>query len=67
MNICRGGRLNFQSDVSFFRATNSAFSGIYVREAVLFRSGFGNEVKTIGERRRGHFARVPSCVLWYTI
>ena len=46
----RGDRLILQSGMSFFHATNSLFRGKYVREAVLFKSGPGNEVETIGER-----------------
>ena len=48
--IYRGDRLNLQSDMSFFHATDSVFCGKYVRKAVLFTSGSGNEVETIGER-----------------
>ena len=36
--------------MSFFRATNSVFSGNYVREAALFKSGSGNEVEVLGDR-----------------
>ena len=45
-----GDSFNLQSDMSFFRATNSVFSRNYIREAVRFKSGSGNEVKAIGER-----------------
>ena len=48
--IYRGDRLNLQSDMSFFHATNSGFYEKYVRKAVLFISGSGNEVETIGEK-----------------
>ena len=65
--IYRSDRLSLQSDMSSFYDTDSVFYGKYVRKAVLFISGSGNEVETIGERRREHFARTPSCVLWYTI
>ena len=65
--IYRGDSLNLQSDMSFFHTASSIFYGKYVRKAVLFISGSGNEVETIGERGREHFARTPSCVLWYTI
>ena len=47
--IYRGNRLNLQSDMSVFHATDSDFYGKYVRKAVLFKSGSGNEVETIGE------------------
>ena len=60
-------RLSLQSDMSFFHATNSVFYGKYVRKAVLFISGCGNEVETRGERCREDFASTPSCVLWYTV
>ena len=33
----------------FFHAKNSDFYGKYIRKAVLFKSGSGNEVETIGE------------------
>ena len=65
--IYRGDRLNLQSDMSVFHATNLDFYGKYVRKAVLFKSESGNEVETIGEKLREHFARTASCVLWYTI
>ena len=45
VNIYKGDRLNLQSDMSFFHATNSAFYGKYVRKAVLFISRSGNEVQ----------------------
>ena len=48
--IYRGDRLNLQSDMSFFHATDSAFYGKYVKQAAPFRSGSGNEVEAIGER-----------------
>ena len=47
--IYRGDILNLQSDMSFCFATNSVFYGKYVRKAVIFISGSGNEVETIGE------------------
>ena len=50
MIIYRGDRLSLQSDMSFFHATNSAFYGKYVRKAVRYIYGSGNEVETIGER-----------------
>ena len=46
----RGDRSNFQSDVSIFRAKNSAFSGNYLREAVLFVSGSENVEKCSSEK-----------------
>ena len=48
--IYRGDRSNLQSDMSVFHATDSVLYGKYLRKAVLFRSGSGNEVETIGER-----------------
>ena len=47
--MCRGDRLNLQSGMSFLRVTNYVVSGNYVREAVLVKSGSGNEVKVIRE------------------
>ena len=37
MSICRGNSLNFQSDMSFFRTSNSVFSGNNARETILFK------------------------------
>ena len=48
--IYRGDRQNLQSDRSFFQAKDSVFYGKYVRKAVLFKSGSGIGVETIGER-----------------
>ena len=48
--IYRGDRQNLQSDMSFFQAKDSVFYGKYVRKAVLFKSGSGIGVETIGER-----------------
>ena len=48
--IYRVDRLNLQSDVSFFHATNSVFYEKYVRKVVLSISGSGNEVEKIAER-----------------
>ena len=48
--IYRSDGLYLQSDTSFFHTTNSVFYGKYVRRAVLFISGSGNEVEAIGER-----------------
>ena len=48
VSVCRGDRLNLQSDTSFSRVTNYVLSGIYIREAVFLKSG--NEVEAIGER-----------------
>ena len=48
--IYSGDRLNLQSDMTVFHATNSVFHGKCVRKAVSFKSGSGNEVETIGER-----------------
>ena len=50
MIIYRGDRLNLQSDMSVFHATDSVLYGKYLRKAVLFRSGSGNEVEIVGER-----------------
>ena len=55
VNIYKGDRLNLQSDMSFFHVTNSAFYGKYVRKAVLFISGSGNEVETIGKKKKRTF------------
>ena len=65
--IYRGDRLNLQSGRSFFHAADSAFYGKYVRKAVIFLSGSGNEIEIIGERCMGHFAGTSLCVLWHTI
>ena len=56
-SICRGDKLSLQSDMRFFRAINSTFSGKFVREAVFFKSGSENEVETIGESE-GNILRV---------
>ena len=39
MTIYRGDRINIQSEMSFFHATDSVFCGNYVRKAVLFIYG----------------------------
>ena len=48
--MCMGDILTLQSDMSCFRVKKLIFSGNYVRQAVLFKSGSGNEVELIGER-----------------
>ena len=45
MSMCRGDRLNLQSDMSCFRATNSIFSGNGVREAVLFMRSMAHHIE----------------------
>ena len=45
--VYRDDRLNLQSDMSFFHATNSVVYGKCIRKAVLFKSGSGNEMETI--------------------
>ena len=45
--IYRGDRLSLQSEMSFLHATDSVFYGKYVRKAILFISGSGNEVEII--------------------
>ena len=50
MSSYRGDRLYLQSGLNFFHATDSVLYGEYLRKAVLFISGSGNEVETIGER-----------------
>ena len=48
--IYRGDRLNLQSDMRFFTPQIQFFYIKYVRKAVLFKSGSGNEVEIIAER-----------------
>ena len=41
--------------MSFFHATDSVLYGEYLRKAVLFRSGSGNEVETNRRKVKGTF------------
>ena len=46
--MCTGESLNLQNDMSFFASQIKFLAKNYVREAVLLKSGSGNEVKAIG-------------------
>ena len=48
--MCSGERLNLQSDMKFFASQITFFSGNYIRQAVIFKSGSRNEVEVVGER-----------------
>ena len=51
LSMCKGDRLNLQSDVSFLHVTNSFSSGNYVRRVVILKSGSAKESDVKGKEK----------------